>query len=322
MRSCATGVPYFDLSLQHVSKPLLRRMRRWGDGDRFLRRIGDIRERQPDAAFRSNFIVGYPGETEEDHDQLLRFVEQAELDWCGFFAYSREEGTYALDLDGAGRAELDERAARRAARAAGRHHRAPPRRADRLDDRGAGRRAPAWRAATARRPRSTASSRCRATLAVGRVPRRSHRRRPRARPRRRRSRADGRRASTRPQLADMGQRWSRVARRAVAPFMFVLIPDEHGRIVGRRSRCGSCCAPPMASTATSPVATARRRRRVPRSAGRQGAGARRDVRPRQQRHLLDRARRDHRRARARRSASTARSSAPRASACRPARSPR
>ncbi|MGZ4737868.1 MAG: 30S ribosomal protein S12 methylthiotransferase RimO [Ilumatobacteraceae bacterium] len=97
----ATEVPYFDLSLQHVSKRLLRRMRRWGDGDRFLRRIGDIRGRQPDAAFRSNFIVGYPGETEEDHDQLLRFVEQAELDWCGFFAYSAEEGTYAVGLDGA-----------------------------------------------------------------------------------------------------------------------------------------------------------------------------------------------------------------------------
>ena len=68
-------MPYFDLSLQHVSKPLLRRMRRWGDGDRFLRRIADIRAREPDAAFRSNFIVGYPGETEADHDQLLDFVE-------------------------------------------------------------------------------------------------------------------------------------------------------------------------------------------------------------------------------------------------------
>lgn len=98
---CATGVPYFDLSLQHVSKPLLRRMRRWGDGERFLTRIGDIREREPDAAFRSNFIVGYPGETEGDHDQLLRFVEQAQLDWCGFFAYSPEEGTHAFTLDGA-----------------------------------------------------------------------------------------------------------------------------------------------------------------------------------------------------------------------------
>jgi ribosomal protein S12 methylthiotransferase len=98
---CATGVPYFDLSLQHVSKPLLRRMRRWGDGDRFLRRIEDIRAREPGAAFRSNFIVGYPGETEADHDQLLHFVEHAQLDWCGFFAYSPEEGTHAYTLDGA-----------------------------------------------------------------------------------------------------------------------------------------------------------------------------------------------------------------------------
>ncbi len=95
-----SGVPYFDLSLQHVSKPLLRRMRRWGDGDRFLRRIADIRDREPDAAFRSNFIVGYPGETEADHDQLLEFVEAAQLDWCGFFAYSAEDGTYAVGLDG------------------------------------------------------------------------------------------------------------------------------------------------------------------------------------------------------------------------------
>ena len=97
---CDSGVPYFDLSLQHVSKPLLRRMRRWGDGQRFLDRIADIRRREPDAAFRSNFIVGYPGETEEDHDQLLDFVEKAQLDWCGFFAYSPEDGTYAKDLDG------------------------------------------------------------------------------------------------------------------------------------------------------------------------------------------------------------------------------
>jgi ribosomal protein S12 methylthiotransferase len=97
----ASPVPYFDLSLQHVSKPLLRRMRRWGDGERFLRRIETIRSRQPDAAFRSNFIVGYPGETEADHDQLLAFVEAAELDWCGFFAYSPEDGTYAMGLDGA-----------------------------------------------------------------------------------------------------------------------------------------------------------------------------------------------------------------------------
>lgn len=97
---CRTGVPYFDLSLQHVSKTLLRRMRRWGDGDRFLRRIADIRVREPDAAFRSNFIVGYPGETEDDHDALVWFVEEAQLDWCGFFSYSAEDGTYAAGLDG------------------------------------------------------------------------------------------------------------------------------------------------------------------------------------------------------------------------------
>lgn len=97
---CRTGVPYFDLSLQHVSKPLLRRMRRWGDGGRFLDRIADIRAREPDAAFRSNFIVGYPGETEDDHDRLLEFVEAAQLDWCGFFAYSNEDGTHAAALDG------------------------------------------------------------------------------------------------------------------------------------------------------------------------------------------------------------------------------
>ena len=93
-----TGVHYFDLSLQHVSKPHLRRMRRWGDGDRFLGRIEDIRARMPDAAFRSNFIVGYPGETEADHDALLEFVGAAQLDWCGLFAYSQEDGTYAAGL--------------------------------------------------------------------------------------------------------------------------------------------------------------------------------------------------------------------------------
>ncbi len=96
---CRTGVPYFDLSLQHVSRPLVRRMRRWGDGARYLERIRDIRSREPDAVFRSNFIVGYPGETETDHDELLAFVEEAQLDWCGFFSYSEEEGTYAADLD-------------------------------------------------------------------------------------------------------------------------------------------------------------------------------------------------------------------------------
>ena len=96
---CGSGVPYFDLSLQHVSSSLLRGMKRWGDGKRFAKRIEAIREREPAAAFRSNFIVGYPGETEEDHDQLLDFVESVGLDWCGFFPFSREDGTFAAGLE-------------------------------------------------------------------------------------------------------------------------------------------------------------------------------------------------------------------------------
>jgi ribosomal protein S12 methylthiotransferase len=98
---CATGVPYFDLSLQHVSRTLLRRMRRRGDGDRFLARIRAIRASEPEAAFRSSFIVGYPGETEDDHDRLLAFLEEAQLDWAGFFPFSLEEGTHAAGLEGA-----------------------------------------------------------------------------------------------------------------------------------------------------------------------------------------------------------------------------
>jgi ribosomal protein S12 methylthiotransferase len=95
----ATGVPYFDLSLQHVSRPLLRRMRRWGNGDRFLQRIHSIRRLEPTAAFRSSFIIGYPGETEADHDHLLEWIDEAQLDWVGFFPFSNEAGTYAADLD-------------------------------------------------------------------------------------------------------------------------------------------------------------------------------------------------------------------------------
>ncbi|HEX3795591.1 MAG TPA: 30S ribosomal protein S12 methylthiotransferase RimO [Acidimicrobiales bacterium] len=93
-----TGVPYFDLSLQHVSRPLLARMRRWGDGDRFLQRIADIRAADAHATFRSSFILGYPGETEQDHDRLLAFLDEAQLDWAGFFPFSNEAGTHAADL--------------------------------------------------------------------------------------------------------------------------------------------------------------------------------------------------------------------------------
>ena len=102
----STGVPYFDLSLQHVSRPLVERMRRWGDAERFLERIDRIRATAPDAALRSSFILGYPGETEDDHDLLLAFLAEARLDWAGFFTFSEEPGTYAAGLPGAVPAEL------------------------------------------------------------------------------------------------------------------------------------------------------------------------------------------------------------------------
>src|SRR5918994_4966203 len=99
MLELPTVVPYFDLSLQHASAPLLRRMKRWGSGERFRALVDDIRAREPDSAFRSSFIVGFPGELERDHEQLLEFLAAAELDWAGFFPFSREDGTPAAEMD-------------------------------------------------------------------------------------------------------------------------------------------------------------------------------------------------------------------------------
>jgi ribosomal protein S12 methylthiotransferase len=100
MLELPTAVPYFDLSLQHASAPLLRRMKRWGSGERFVEMIESIRARAADAAFRSSFIVGFPGETEHDHDELLGFLGEVQLDWAGFFPFSREDGTPAATMDG------------------------------------------------------------------------------------------------------------------------------------------------------------------------------------------------------------------------------
>jgi ribosomal protein S12 methylthiotransferase len=100
MLDLPTVVPYFDLSLQHAAPGLLRRMKRWGSGDRFLAMIDDIRTREPGSTFRSSFIVGFPGETETDHDALLAFLAGARLDWAGFFSFSREDGTAAATMDG------------------------------------------------------------------------------------------------------------------------------------------------------------------------------------------------------------------------------
>lgn len=90
---------YFDLSLQHVAPSLLRAMKRPGSGDAHLELIGRIREAAPDAATRSSFIVGFPGETDDDVEQLAEFLTAATLDWAGFFPFSPEEGTEAATFD-------------------------------------------------------------------------------------------------------------------------------------------------------------------------------------------------------------------------------
>jgi ribosomal protein S12 methylthiotransferase len=90
---------YFDLSLQHASAPVLRRMRRGGSRAAFLELVARIRALDPDAAFRSNFILGFPGERAADVRELEDFLEEARLDWVAFFAWSPEDGTAALSLD-------------------------------------------------------------------------------------------------------------------------------------------------------------------------------------------------------------------------------
>jgi ribosomal protein S12 methylthiotransferase len=92
--------PYFDLSFQHASTPLLRRMRRFGGTDDFLALLERIRGRDPRAGVRSNVIVGFPGETEDDVAELERFLEEARLDVVGVFGYSDEEGTEAATFEG------------------------------------------------------------------------------------------------------------------------------------------------------------------------------------------------------------------------------
>ncbi|HZB31604.1 MAG TPA: 30S ribosomal protein S12 methylthiotransferase RimO [Streptosporangiaceae bacterium] len=99
---CSTAgvTPYFDLSFQHASGPVLRRMRRFGDRERFLGLLALIRAQAPDAGVRSNFIVGFPGESEADLAELTEFLSAARLDAVGVFGYSDEEGTEAARLDG------------------------------------------------------------------------------------------------------------------------------------------------------------------------------------------------------------------------------
>jgi MiaB/RimO family radical SAM methylthiotransferase len=96
--------PYYDLSFQHASPPVLRRMRRFGDPERFLGLLEQIRRVDPRAGIRSNVIVGFPGESELDFQTLCGFLTEARLDVVGVFGYSDEDGTEAASLGG----KLDE----------------------------------------------------------------------------------------------------------------------------------------------------------------------------------------------------------------------
>ena len=99
MTSNAMVTPYFDLSLQHVSQSLLRAMKRPGNTEKHLVLVSRIRDLEPSSALRSSFIVGFPGETDDDVDELADFLESARLDWAGFFPYSAEPGTPAATMD-------------------------------------------------------------------------------------------------------------------------------------------------------------------------------------------------------------------------------
>jgi ribosomal protein S12 methylthiotransferase len=113
-------LPYFDLPFQHASPAVLRRMGRRGTAEGYLALLARIRAALPRAVLRSTFLVGFPGETEEDFRVLLDFQREAELDWAGFFTYSREEGTAAYSLGprvGAKRTESRKRELERAQQA-------------------------------------------------------------------------------------------------------------------------------------------------------------------------------------------------------------
>ncbi|GAA1927769.1 30S ribosomal protein S12 methylthiotransferase RimO [Nocardioides lentus] len=102
--------PYFDLSFQHASGPVLRRMRRFGEATSFLALLDQVRAAAPRAGVRSNVIVGFPGETDDDLQVLCDFLVAARLDVTGVFGYSDEDGTEAAGLDG--KLDADEVAAR------------------------------------------------------------------------------------------------------------------------------------------------------------------------------------------------------------------
>ena len=91
-------LPYFDIPFQHASEPILKAMGRKGNKEKYLKLISTIRQALPDSVIRSTMMLGFPGEKEADFQCLMDFLKEARLDWCGFFTYSREEGTKAFSL--------------------------------------------------------------------------------------------------------------------------------------------------------------------------------------------------------------------------------
>jgi ribosomal protein S12 methylthiotransferase len=100
MRDCERVLPYIDIPLQHAHPETLKRMRRPGNGAKYLDLLGKLRAAMPDAAVRTTFIVGFPGETEAEFQYLLDFIEEARLDRVGAFVFSREAGTPSFDMEG------------------------------------------------------------------------------------------------------------------------------------------------------------------------------------------------------------------------------
>ncbi|WP_448590294.1 30S ribosomal protein S12 methylthiotransferase RimO [Thermodesulfobium sp.] len=92
-------LPYFDIPLQHAGEKVLSLMKRNSDSDKFLRLIDRIRDIIPDSVIRSTFIIGHPGEDEAEFYKLIKFLQKANLNWAGFFSYSREEDTASYYLD-------------------------------------------------------------------------------------------------------------------------------------------------------------------------------------------------------------------------------
>ena len=106
-------IPYFDIPFQHSSERVLRKMRRFGNTEKYLALINRIRSEIPEAVIRTTLMLGFPGEEREDFDELLSFVRQARFDWMGSFLYSREEDTPAFDMRDE---KAHEKAVKRAAR--------------------------------------------------------------------------------------------------------------------------------------------------------------------------------------------------------------